>query len=147
MNVLKLSAEETRETQHTHKIVLTHVDLTQSADNTVQNITLATLPAGSVVNACAIKLVTPFEDSDDSAFNSTTLVVGDADTANRYLTSTELNENGTEVLFKSGANENFANVTETAVVAGFDSMAAKALEDLDVGEVHIYLSVYDLTAI
>lgn len=147
MNVFKLSAEETRETQHTHKFVLTHSDLTQAVDNTAQNITLATLPAGSVVNACAMKLVTPFEDSDDADLNTTTLVVGDAGSANRYLASTELNENGTEILFKSGTNVNFANVAATAVVAGFGSMAAKALEDIDVGEVHIYLSVYDLTAI
>lgn len=147
MNAFKLSAEETRETQHTHKFVVTAADLTEAAANTAQNVTLATLPAGSVVNFCATKLVRPFEDTTDTAFNTTTLTVGDAGSANRFLSSTELNENGTEVIYKGGASVGHAYASATAVRATFGSMTAKSLEDLDEGEVHIFLSVYDLNGL
>jgi hypothetical protein len=147
MLTLKLSAEETRETQHTHKFILTHEDLTEATDNTAQTIALLTLAAGQAVNFCATKLVTPFENSADAAHNTTTLIVGDAGSTNRFLASQELNENGTEVLFQAGTGTQRAYATSTAVNAVFGSQTSKNLAALDTGEVHIFLSVYDLNKI
>jgi hypothetical protein len=132
-----------------HRFVIDHTDLTEAADDTTQAITLITLPAGSVVKSAAMFLNTPFEDASDAAFDATTLIVGDSGDTDRYLASTELNENGTEILAKAapGANIPHAYAAATAVTATFGSMAAKALEDLDVGEVSIYLETSDLSSL
>jgi hypothetical protein len=125
----------------THRAVITHADLTETTVDTDQEITLFTTPA----NRCSVEckksvLVTALEDASDAAFDSTTLIVGDTDT-DRLLASQELNENGSEVLKKIGTGTKHVYTSATAINATIGSMAAKALNDIDTGEVHIYLCV------
>ena len=129
-----------------YRFVVDHTDLTESTANTAQNVTLVTLPANSVVLRAATYLKTPFQDTADAAFNSTALIVGDSGDTDRYITSQQLNVNGTEVLAKAHASSTtpWAYESATAVVANFASMSAKNLAALNAGEVHIFLEVAQL---
>lgn len=127
---------------------ITHDHLTEPAANTAQTIALETVGLGTVVKGAAIYLKTPFEDTADNALNTTTLIVGDSGATNRFLTSTELNVNGTEILAKATANSvdtlPHAYVAAGTINAVFGSMAAKTLLQLNRGEVWIYLELADL---
>lgn len=135
------------EEQHngfTHIAVLEADDLTMATANTVQDITLGTVPKGWVINKTMARLVTPFEKTTDPAFNTTTLIVGDAGSSNRYLTSTELNKNAGGVITYPKYNATAYQVTaDTPLVAEFASMAAKNLNALNKGEVHIFFQLLD----
>lgn len=130
---------------YNYRFVIDHTDLTTSADNTAQDITLITLPANSVVKSAATYLKTPFQLTGTAAYNSNVLIVGDPGVTNRIIASQQLNVNGTEVLAKAHASTTpFAYVAATAIVANFASMAAYDLAELDAGEVHIFLEVAQL---
>lgn len=135
----------------THEIIITHEDLTEATANTAQTVPLLTLPAHAAVLNAGFYLKTPFKNSGDNAFNTTTLIVGDAGDTDRLLTSKELNENGTEILswVTPHATDTipFAYTTATVINAIFGSMSAKSLADLNTGEVHILLEVSELAAI
>jgi len=133
---------------YNYRFVITHSDLTQSTDNTAQDITLVTLPAYSVVKSAATYLKTPFKQASDASYNSNTVIVGDAADDNRYIASQQINENGSEVLAQAQASTTpFANTAATAVVAKFASMASYSLADLDTGEIHIFLEVAQLDSL
>jgi len=148
MKVYELPAETKAATGYTHKAVITHSDLTEATANTAQTIELLDVAAGDVVHTAAVKVVTALSDASDTSFNSTTLIVGDDGSTNRFVTSQELNVNGSEVLYKAATNTApHAYTAANTVDAVFGSMAAKSLSDIDAGEVHIYLGVNKLTAL
>ena len=148
MKTYELPAETKAATGYTHKVIITHSDLTEAAANTAQTIELLDVAAGDVVHTAAVKLVTAFSDASDTAFNSTTLIVGDDGSTNRFVTSQELNVNGSEVLYKAATNTApHAYTAANTVDAVFGSMAAKSLSDIDTGEVHIFLGVNKLTSL
>jgi hypothetical protein len=126
----------------THVFEITHEDLTETTADTTQALVLLTTPAsrGSVECKKTV-LVTPLKDASDEAFNTNALIVGDSGSTNRLLASMELNENGSEVLKKVGTGTKYVYTSATAVNAIFAAMSAKALSDIDTGEVHIYLCV------
>jgi len=132
-----------------HRFVIDHTDLTEATNNTAQVIPLITLPVGTVVKSAAIYLNVPLEDSSDAAFNNTALTVGDAGDAARFLASTQLNENGTEVFAAAAppAKVPHAYAAATTVNATIGSMTAKALADIDTGEVWVYLETSDLKSL
>ena len=132
-----------------YRFVIDHTDLTQGTDNTAQDITLITLPAYSVVKSAATYLKTPFELVGTSAYNSNTVIVGDATDDDRFITSQQINlNNASEVLAKAQASTTpFAYVASTAVVAKFASMASYDLLELDKGEIHIFLEVVQLDSL
>lgn len=133
---------------YNYRFVITHSDLTESTDNTAQDVTLVTLPAYSVVKSAATYLKTPFKQSDDASYNSNTVIVGDAGNDDRYIASQQINENGSEVLAQAQASTTpFANTAATAVVAKFASMASYSLADLDTWEIHIFLEVAQLDSL
>ena len=148
MKVYELPAETKAATGYTHKVIITHDDLTMATANTVQTIELLSVAAGDVVNTAAVKVVTAFSDASDTAYNTTTLIVGDDGTTNRFVTSQELNVNGTEVLYKAATNTApHAYTVANTVDAVFGSMAAKSLSDIDAGEVHVFLGVNKLLSL
>lgn len=132
-----------------HRIVVDHTDLTTSANNTTQSLTLITLPAGTVVKSAAYWLKTPFKLSTNSSFDLTTMIVGDSGDTDRYIDSSELNENGTEVVYAVNNEGKLPSVTtaSTAVNAVFTPKAANNLAQLDTGEIHIYLETADVTTL
>lgn len=147
----KLTLQEQADTGFTDKFVLTHADLTETGADTDQTIQLLAVKAGTVVGPeVGYKLVIPFEDASDSGFNTTKISVGETD-IDRFLTATEMNKNGTEVLYKVTANAvdtlPFAFTATDTIDATVESMSAKSLVDIDVGEVHLYLHLFDLNAV
>lgn len=148
MQVFELPAETKAATGFTHKAIVTHADLTESTADTDQTIALLSVAAGDVVEKAAIKLVTAFADASDSAFNDTKVQVGDDSDTDEYIAATQVNVNGTEVLFAANVNTvPYAYTAANTVDLLVESMTDKSLSDLDAGELHVYLAVQKLASI
>ena len=132
----------------THALRITADDLTETTANTAQALTVD-VADGEVFELLATNLVTPFEDASDAAFNSTVLTVGDGSDTDRFLTSQQLNANGTVIDYATGAaaqgpSGHVYNTADT-VDFTFGSMSAKALADIDTGELLVYYRKTKLT--
>jgi hypothetical protein len=148
MKVFELPAETKAATGFTHKAVIDHTDLTTAADNTAQTITLITLPADSIVKDAASHLVTSFQLTGTTAYNSNTVQVGVSGTTDQLIASQQINTNGTPVTTRRfNSNTPVAYTASTPIIATFGSMASYDLLELNAGEVHIFLSVVDLNKI
>ena len=148
MTAYELPANTKAATGFTHQIVVAHEDLTVSAADTDQTIAILSVAAGDVVEKAAYKLVTPFADASDAAFNDTKVQVGDGGDTDRFIAATQVNLNGTEVLFAANANTTaHAYTASDTVDLLVESMTAKSLSDLDTGEIHIYLAVTKLSSL
>jgi hypothetical protein len=148
MQVYELPNETKAATGFTHKAIVTHVDLTESTADTDQTIALLSVVAGDVVQKAAFQLVTAFKDASDAAFNDTQVQVGDGNDTDEYIAATQVNENGTEVLFAANVNTvPYAYTAADTVDLLVESMTAKSLSNLDAGEIHIYLAVTKLTSL
>ena len=148
MKVYELPAETKAATGFSHKAVVTHSDITESTADTDQTIALLSVAAGDVVEKAAYKLVTAYSDASDAAFNDTKVQVGDGADTDRYIAATQVNVNGTEVLFAANANTTaYAYTAADTVDLLVESMTAKSLSELDAGEIHIYLAVSKLSAL
>jgi hypothetical protein len=148
MQVYELPNETKAATGFTHKAIVTHVDLTETTADTDQTIALLSVVAGDVVQKAAFQLVTAFKDASDAAFNDTQVQVGDGNDTDEYIAATQVNENGTEVLFAANVNTvPFAYTAADTVDLLVESMTAKSLSNIDAGEIHIYLAVTKLTSL
>ena len=148
MKVYELPAETKAATGFSHKAVVTHSDITESTADTDQTIALLSVAAGDVVEKAAYKLVTAFSDASDAALNDTKVQVGDGADTDRYIAATQVNVNGTEVLFAANANTTaYAYTAADTVDLLVESMTAKSLSELDAGEIHIYLAVSKLSSL
>ena len=148
MKVFELPAETKAATGFTHKAIVSHLDVTEATANTAQSITLLALEAGDLVQGAAVKIVTAFSDASDTAFNTTTLAVGDDD-VDEFVNEFEVNVNGTEVLFAAELADScpkvYTDPADGPITATFMSMADKSLSDLDAGEAHVYLKIAKLS--
>jgi hypothetical protein len=148
MTIYELPYESKAATGFSHKAVVTHIDLTEATADTDQTIALLSVVAGDVVEKAAYKLVTPFSDASDAAFNDTKVQVGDGTDTDEYIAATQVNENGTEVLFAANVNTvPYAYTAADTVDLLVESMTAKSLSNLDAGEIHIYLAVTKLSSL
>ena len=146
MKVYELPAETKAATGFTHKAIVTHVDITESTADTDQTIALLSVAAGDVVEKAAYKLVTAFSDASDAALNDTKVQVGDGADTDRFIAATQVNVNGTEVLYAANANTtSYAYTAADTVDLLVESVTAKSLSDLDAGEIHVYLAVTKLS--
>jgi hypothetical protein len=148
MEIFELPAETKAATGFTHKAIVTHEDLTLTTADADQTIALLSVAAGDVVEKAAYKLVTAFSDASDAAFNDTKVQVGDGTDTDEYIAATQVNVNGTEVLYAANVNTvPFAYTAADTVDLLVESMTAKSLSDLDAGEIHIYLAVTKLSSL
>jgi hypothetical protein len=149
MTAYELPANTKAATGFTHQVVVTHEDLTETTADTDQTLSLLALAAGDVVTTAAWKLVTPFKDASDAALNDTKVQLGDTADEDEYVAATQVNENGTEVLFAAAAPASVPLVytAANAVELLVESMTAKSLSNIDTGELHVYLGVTKLTAL
>ena len=146
MKVYELPAETKAATGFTHKAIVTHSDITESAADTDQTIALLSVAAGDVVEKAAYKVVTAFSDASDAALNDTKVQVGDGADTDRFIAATQVNVNGTEVLYAANANTtSYAYTAADTVDLLVESVTAKSLSDLDAGEIHVYLAVTKLS--
>lgn len=80
---------------------ITEADLTESTTNTAQTITnLVNIAANSSLELVAMVLEAPFDTVSTNYTTSTLLKIGDSGDDDLYLTSTELNTDGSEVYIK-----------------------------------------------
>ena len=151
MKVYELPANTKAATGFTHKVVLTHEDLTDT--DAAQTINLIPVTAGMAVKSAATELVTVF-DSSDAATITTTVEIGHNEATpdpNAFITSQELNPSGTEVFYKvhpSTVPFAFTEGTASApkyVQAAFACTSGDSLADHNQGELNVYLEIVKLT--
>jgi len=151
MQLIRLTPTDRRYHNATHKVIFDYNDI--AAMGAVTTLTTAifpvtgTFPAGQRLMFVAINLVTAF-DFSDAAINSLTLVVGDGNSTNRLLDSTQLAADGSYVTFKSSAatTQPYAYPISDTVDAVFTCAggASPTLAECTSGKVEIYLWVDDL---
>jgi len=151
MKILALTPQERVFLQATHKVIVTWEDLAAGAAAAAQTLqifpTSGDVPVGTVVRWAGSNLTTAF-DFSDASINSLTLTVGDDGDVDRFLTSTELAADGTEIIYKTTAASsqpyayNTANGIDAVFTAsgGGDPLASEATS----GVVEIYLTVMDM---
>lgn len=144
MNVFPLTTEERQQGGFTHRFELDHTDLTQTAAATAQVVPLLALIAGMLVLKVATRMTTAFQDVSDGAFNSTAITIGDGGTANLFLTSQELNVNGTEVYNKAGTGTAKAYDAGDSLNLTFNSMTGKSLSNIDTGVLKVFAQIVRL---
>jgi hypothetical protein len=108
-----------------------------------------TLPAGSQVRNCAVKLVTAFNDSGSG--DDLTITIGDGDDADGYITAADIHVDATEISYvaNTGAlldNENgkvyaTADTVDVLFSPDTDNDAPYSLNELTTGEVVIKLDI------
>ncbi len=89
----------------THVATITYTDLadaTNLAAGTYVISNICPVAAKQSVEMVAMVLVSGFYDTATNGHSSTAVTVGDGDSATTYMTSTELNTNGTAVYIKFG---------------------------------------------
>jgi len=141
---MKFSPVTDNEASHdgfTHRLDFDYHDIPAGiANNTSKVWAAGFLPAvvaGDIVVKTELHLTTPFQDISDAAFNSSSISLGDATTATRFINASEANLNGTEVLdVIPGANQNVI-IPQPSVATDAQFDGAKSLSDLDKGQGYI----------
>jgi hypothetical protein len=140
----ELSLQEKSALDVTHQCVATANDLTQATAAAAQSFNVAALPVGAIINGVWVRLITPFQDPADAAFNSNTVDVGDTGSATRFATAQQLNANGafiTAPVYSPTQGGPYA--ASQFLTVNFNSMAAKSLANLKRGELHVFLRLVD----
>jgi hypothetical protein len=151
MELTKLSAEETREYGFTHKVIITHPDLSATATTKTVNL-LTGLVAGHLITGAAFRLVSGFVGT--SVTNLTMQVGYDlaagTDDPDGIIETVELATAGTEILAGDATGAIFATKRtgfapqEACTITALFTATGANLSVLTAGEVHVYLSVVDL---
>jgi hypothetical protein len=145
-----LTTNERAETPgFTHVARITADDLTQATVATAQTIDLATLAKNDIILRVAGYIRVPFQNTLDSpGFNSTTVSIGDTSGVAALAVAGEANANGT-----------FVNTLGTVLTGGklytaadtlrvtFNSMAGKALANLNRGEYYVFAAICRLAEV
>ena len=140
----RLTAEEERASGGmTHAASLYAADLTETTNNKAQTFTGPITRQGSHVHMGGMYNVTPLKDASDAAFNSCKGEIGDGTDPNRHGGQWELNEKGTEILADVDHSP-YVYVKAGAIVITINSMAGKALNNIDVGEVVFLIAMHEL---
>jgi hypothetical protein len=140
----ELATQEKAAFNMTHQGVLTANDLTQATAAAAQSFNLAALPVGAIIAGMWLRLITPFKDPADAAFNSDTVDVGDTGSATRFFTAQEVNENGTEITAPQySTTQGGPYAASQFLTVRVNSMAAKSLSNVKIGELHVLVNIID----
>lgn len=142
MRITPLTLEERIATGADLEVQFEHSDLTNAVVDGTQTLTVP-IAAKMAVRLLRMILDVPFKNSADATNNSLLLSVGDGGSAARFLTSTELNENGTEVLLKAGVDIEFPYTVADTIDLLFTPDSGFALSALDTGRGRILLKIND----
>ena len=113
-------------------------DLTTTTASTAQAINLIPLAIGDIVRYVVTYLKTPMKRTGDTAFNTLGLTVGDTATAaNEFITTQELNANGSFVTVSVSTNTVIYTAADN-LKATFTPTSGKPVSTIDVGELYIY---------
>lgn len=144
-----LTTNERAETPgFTHVARITADDLTNATVAAAQTIDLAALAKNDIILRVAGYIRVPFQNTLDAAFNSTTVSIGDTSGVAALAAAGEANANGT-----------FVNTLGTVLTGGklytaadtfrvtFNSMAGKALNNLNRGEYYVFAAICRLSEV
>lgn len=123
----------------TQMATITAGDLTVTANNTAQVLTLGPIAAGAAV-LVELRVRTALENTADAAFNSNTVSVGDDNSATSLLAATQTNKNGTVVPVARGTLSS-VYAADTWLKVTVNSMASKALNSLNKGELQLFVKI------
>jgi hypothetical protein len=132
--------EQAGQTGFTHVAVITADDLSNATLAAAQTILISPLLAYDVIVKVGWYLKIPFKDLSDAAFNTSTMSIGDNAAVATHIAATEVNENGTEI-FSHYSNTAVRYTAADKIAVTFNSMAAKALLNIDVGELHVFFTL------
>jgi len=144
-----LTTNERAETPgFTHVARITADDLTQGTLGAAQTIDLATLAKNDIILRVAGYIRVPFQNTLDGAFNTTTVSIGDTSGVAALAAAGEANANGTFVnilgLVLPGGK--IYTAADTFRVT-FNSMAGKALMNLNRGEYYVFVAICRLAEV
>ncbi|HVU38081.1 MAG TPA: hypothetical protein VHC95_07080 [Opitutales bacterium] len=150
--IYPLSAPERAKHLATHIVKLQYTDLIgltgASTAATAVAAVLFAAKAGTRVEYLGHRLVTPFANGADAAFNTNTSKVGDGTDDDRFGLSQELNLNGTYVpvgpVSAPATTQPYLYGADTNVLATIGSMTGKKISDLTQGEVHYLFRLTNL---
>lgn len=125
----------------THMAIATADDLSQTTAATAQTITVCNLVAGDVIGAVEDNVIVPFENTADPAFNTTTRTLGDNTGVATHTAAAEANKNGTVVTKKYSNTAVGPYTAADKLAVTFNAMAAKNLNAINKGELHIFYSL------
>ncbi len=128
------------------EVLITHEDLTDAVASEAQTLTIPIAAKMSVRLVRAI-LDVPFENTSSAGFDDLTVTVGDGGSATRFLTSTQINKNGSEVLLKSGVDIEYPYTTDDTVDMTFTPKTGATLLSLDKGRMRLQYKIIDERAI
>lgn len=146
MKFSPLTIEERAASGFTHRLDFSYRDITAGiANNTAKTWGAGFLPAVSgsdIVRESELHLTTPFQNTADAAFNSSTISFGDVTTATRFINASEANLNGTEVIdVVPGAVVNAIYVAAGQLQLTLNAMANKTVSDLNKGQAYILVKL------
>jgi len=137
-NVKVLGHEEMIRFGFTHRIKLTHADLTDTTDTSVLTLALLSLKIGQIVRECCVDVVTAFSGGDCTAVG---LEVGDDGDPNRYLVSLDIMGTTYQKLQPVGTTTSPFVYTAANTVDAVITPSTGDLDSLTAGEAYIYLKV------
>jgi len=152
MTITKLSAEETRESGFTHKAAIKYTDLNTTAALTATLVLLSGMVAGFLVRNAAFRLVSGFVGA---SITTLTLKVGwngaTVDDDDGLIAAASVLTANSPILAGDATGAAFATLRtgfapqeSAAIEAVFTAIGAN-LTALTAGEVHVYLTVSDLS--
>lgn len=151
MKIIPLAPESRMFHLATHKVIVKAADvagLGASAGPTALQIfpaTGKTVPAGTTVRFAGFNLVTAFDSSTDTGITSLLIEVGDGGDTDRYITSTQIHVDGTEILYQDAkpVTQPYTYLTADGIDALFTAAngGTPLLSEIDSGELEIYLHI------
>ena len=147
MRFVELAALEKASMDFTHQWIISANDLTQTAVATAQSFLVA-IPTGANINEVELRLIIPFQNTGDAAFNSDTVSVGDTALATRWVSAVECNQNGAFITVPQFSNTlGGPYAASQNLVVTVNSMAAKALNNINRGELHVFVQLLNPAAL
>ncbi len=134
----QLGLEEMAATGATHKVVVTHKDLTETAVSTAQTLTPITVANLTSWQTTLGIIRVPFENTADAAFVSVLAEMGIGGDTARFLGQQEMCVNGTEIAVKVGTGTTTQFTGADTVDIVFTPTTGKALSNLNKGEAWFY---------
>lgn len=146
MQINPLSLEAQAAYGGNFEVLITHEDLTDAVASEAQTLTVP-IAAKMSVRCVRSILDVAFENSSSAGFDDLTVVVGDGGSTSRFLTSTQVNKNGTEVLLKSGVDIEYPYTVDDTVDITFTPKTGATLLSLDAGRMRLILNIQDARAV
>lgn len=144
MKVVQLLNEERIGKRADLAVYFDESDLTNATNAAGQTLSPFTILANKQGVECVeLEIKEAFEDEADAAHNDTQVTIGDAGSANRLLTTTQINKNGTIVYLKPGTGTTYVPTADTIVTFTFASMTGKNLAALTKGKAVAYFRIRD----